>query len=228
MEHAILKEKQISLCLGCHRKLKKVTVMRPKSSHEAVLKGDCHNCHEPHFSPNSSMLKKPVTALCFTCHRDLTMGPSGEGWATPHEPVARGKCRQCHRSHTSRKEHLLKTEVPKVCRPCHQKFFQKFQSAPKSKRHDPARKGECGVCHNVHGSAAKGMVTPVEGQFCLFCHEAPSTSHHRFTSEELQEKTGMAEPSNGICLICHRPHASTNYNLLNSNASKACRSCHTL
>jgi len=228
-EKSILKTRELDLCLTCHRKLKKVTIMKPKSSHEAVLQGECHRCHEPHASANRSFLREPLAEICPSCHEGVRNGPGGAGWASPHPPVAEGKCRLCHRAHTSRKPSLLRAEMPKACRPCHQEFFVRLDGAAREKTHKPVRDGNCGACHGVHGSEGNFLLAPEDGgALCAACHENLQGGHHLFTRTQLEEKIGPLAESANICLLCHRPHSSTEIKLLISSREELCQACHEI
>lgn len=228
-EEGLLNEAELTLCLGCHRKFKKATILKPKSSHEAVLTGKCHRCHEPHFSANRSLLKKPPTELCAGCHRDLLRGPDGEAWAVSHPPVEEGKCRLCHRPHTSRKPSLLKSAMPKGCRPCHQDFFKRLREEPEENHHGPVREGTCGACHDVHGSPEALLLKPAEGTgLCTACHASPEGGHHFFSREEIEEKVEGYSPGANLCVLCHLPHVSSGRGLLKESSDPVCRGCHQI
>ncbi len=227
-EEALLKERELTLCLGCHRTFKKATIMKPKSSHEAVLTGECHRCHDPHLSANRSLLRNSPGELCAGCHRDLLEGPGGEAWAVPHPPVDEGKCRLCHRPHTSRKPSLLKSAMPKVCRPCHQDFFKKLQKAPEGMRHRPVREGRCAACHDIHGGPEAVLLKSAGAGLCTSCHASPKGAHHLFPREEIEERTGVHIPGENFCILCHLPHASSGGRLLKKNSDQVCRGCHKM
>jgi predicted CXXCH cytochrome family protein len=228
-EKSNLKTRELDLCLTCHRKLKKVTIMKPKSSHEAVLKGECHRCHEPHASPNKAFLRSPVVDLCSSCHDEIRNGPGGAGWASPHPPVDEGKCRLCHRAHTSRKPSLLRAEMPKGCRPCHQEFFGRLEAARKEKIHKPVREGSCASCHGVHGSDGRALLaTGEEASLCSFCHQSPGGGHHLYSQAQLEEKVGTLPEAAGLCRLCHLPHVSMERRLLRSSSEEICQACHEM
>jgi predicted CXXCH cytochrome family protein len=178
-EPGLLREPELQICLSCHRKLKKVTIMKPRSSHDFVLKGECHRCHEPHSSDQASFLLKPRGELCTGCHGELLTAPDGSAWTSSHPPVEEAKCKLCHKPHTSRKPSLLRDGLPQACRPCHQKFFSMLGEAGEAKTHKPVREGECASCHDVHGSEVRALLSEGDvGKLCKSCHESPPGGHH--------------------------------------------------
>jgi len=201
--------------------------MRPKSAHEAALKGECGNCHDPHTSENSTLLRQPITRVCFECHGDLVANAEGEKWRFPHEPVEKGKCRLCHNAHSARREKLLKTPMPRGCRPCHSELFRGITKAGGKKTHKPVKDGECAACHGIHGSDGENMISPErQSSLCAACHTLLKGKHHSYPSAEIAGMVG--KEIKNVCLYCHDPHASTNKQLLFASGSKVCTSCHKL
>jgi predicted CXXCH cytochrome family protein len=224
-EEGLLQGPQFGICVDCHAQLKKVTVLRPKSSHEAVLKGECSDCHDPHASSVQSFLRLPPPELCPSCHETLLQPAEGAEWESSHPPVEEDKCKLCHKPHTSRKPNLLRYGLPQACRPCHQEFFSHLEQHGRDKTHEPVKKGECRACHSVHGSMARSLLVPAGlREVCSSCHPAPRGGHHLFTAEEIMEKTGAG--AEDVCLACHSPHSSRNARLLKGKNSKVCQGCH--
>jgi predicted CXXCH cytochrome family protein len=226
-EDAMLVDRRLEVCLQCHGDFRRITVLRPRSAHGAVLAGECGECHDPHTSPNKAFLHSGVRTICLGCHEDLLAGADGEGWTVPHEPVAEGKCRLCHNHHSSRRESLLKSPMPRGCRPCHTEFFSRLKNIGSNKTHTPVRKGECAACHDVHGSDSAAFVDVDAGEkTCLSCHDRTGGVHHSYSSEEIAAKAGGGRAN--FCLYCHKPHASSNRGLLFDNRTKVCVNCHKL
>jgi predicted CXXCH cytochrome family protein len=226
-EAGLLREPELQICLACHRKLKKVTVMEPRSSHEFVLKGECHRCHEPHSSDQASFLLRPVKELCAGCHGEMLTAPGGTAWTSSHPPVVEGKCKLCHRPHTSRKPALLRYGLPQVCRPCHQELFSQVDKAGEGKTHKPVREGECASCHDVHGSEARALLSEADvGKLCRSCHGSLPGGHHLYTLAQIGEKAAVTEQD--LCLACHRPHVSDNRRLLKGMRAAVCQGCHAI
>jgi predicted CXXCH cytochrome family protein len=207
--------------------LRKTLVLTPVSAHPAFLAGRCSECHDPHVSANETLLRKPPVALCPSCHAGLVRAPDGEAWGFPHKPVAEGKCRLCHRSHTAANADLLKAPSPKACRPCHVEFFTKFEGA--RSRHAPVAAGSCGSCHQLHGSAVAALLREgVRGAICRGCHPKLLNAHHQLTQAELESKEGGEAAAERGCTYCHQPHDSSEPRLLHSQENRACRGCHRM
>ena len=143
----------------------------------------------------------------------------------PHKPVAEGKCRLCHRPHTSNSPDLLKSQPPQPCRPCHGKFFSALEDAGLRSRHEPVTAGACGSCHEVHGGGGAGLLREGAGEgLCRKCHPSPQGAHHFYSAAELE----AAEPTarGRGCLACHQPHASGQKRLLLPLSARSCQGCH--
>lgn len=226
-EPFMLHEPQIDLCLKCHKDFRRITVMRPKSAHEAALKGECGTCHDPHTSANPAMLDLPMHRICFKCHSDLVTNAGGEEWRFQHKPVVNGKCRLCHNAHSARRENLLKAPMPQGCRPCHSELFGDIRRAGGKKTHKPVKEGKCAACHDIHGSDGAALIAPErQSSLCSSCHGLLTGKHHSHSHSELAGLAGKGRDN--TCLYCHDPHASTNKKLLLSNGSKVCINCHKL
>jgi predicted CXXCH cytochrome family protein len=220
----VLRESQGVLCLNCHRTMRKALLIAPVSAHDAVTEGRCGECHDPHFSDNPSFLRRPLADVCPSCHAAIVRAPDGAAWPQPHKPVEEGKCRLCHKSHTSSNPALLKAPSPQACRPCHVTFFKENEAEENRSRHAPVRDGACAVCHQVHGGTARLLVEGVRRERCVGCHKDLKDAHHQFTSAQLTAAGGEAAVARG-CLFCHRPHSSPRPKLLLA-ADGPCKACH--
>lgn len=223
---AMLREPQDRLCLGCHRTMRKATLLTPVSAHSAVTGGRCGECHDPHFSSNGALLRQPQGELCRTCHAAIVRAPDGEAWPRPHRPVEEGKCRLCHKPHTSSNPALLKAASPKGCRPCHVSFFAETESSENRSVHAPVRDGDCAACHHVHGGSVGLLPVGSAKELCAGCHTTLKDAHHALTREQLAASGGEAATARG-CLFCHLPHSSRRPALLQSQ-SGSCKACHEI
>jgi predicted CXXCH cytochrome family protein len=70
-----------------------------------------------------------------------------------HCPVAQGQCAECHDSHKSSREHLLKKAGQALCLNCHDR---KDVSAIKA--HAAIGDGDCTMCHDPHRSDNKALL----------------------------------------------------------------------
>jgi predicted CXXCH cytochrome family protein len=114
-----------------------------------------------------------------------------------HEPVAKGKCLDCHTVHSSGTEGLLKKPPSQLCFLCHPEHRQKLAS---EKSHAPAGKGNCLGCHEEHSSQFEFLLKRNERELCLSCHgktpEALKAAHSGFPVQD------------GGCTTCHDPHST--------------------
>jgi predicted CXXCH cytochrome family protein len=102
-----------------------------------------------------------------------------------------------------------------------------MQFIPKENRHKPLREGECGACHDVHGSEQANLLKPVEGSgLCTSCHQEMKGGHHLFETSEIEEKSGLDLKGRNLCAACHHPHSSSRKSLLRSSDSEICQGCH--
>ena len=123
-------------CLACHVQIEQI-IKTAKSQHEPVASGRCWECHTPHSSNYSPLLRAnyPIAfyspysesnfALCFTCHdsalprdeRTTTLTDFRDGDRNLHfvhvNNPSRGRtCRACHEVHASQQDHHIRDGVP--------------------------------------------------------------------------------------------------------------------
>jgi predicted CXXCH cytochrome family protein len=209
--------------------MRKALLLTPASAHSAVLEGRCGNCHDPHYSANADLLHKPQTELCLSCHASLVQSPAGGPWPVGHKPVLEGKCRLCHRSHTSTSAKLMKASPPQPCRPCHGEFLASIEGPGLQSVHEPVKTGACGSCHQLHGSEAAGLLKAgARDTVCRGCHQKLPGAHHLFSAAELKEKPGGAQAEVKGCTHCHLPHASAKRQLLFATGDPVCKGCHKM
>jgi DmsE family decaheme c-type cytochrome len=146
----LLKEKQPTLCYGCHLD-KKQQFNRP--FHHRVNEGlvKCTDCHNPHGGFQTRQLRATGTQdlVCFKCHTDKA-GP----FVYEHAAVKVEGCTACHLPHGSSNPRLLKrAQVNLLCLECH--AFSADAGAPATPTfHNQAQKYQaCTMCHTaIHGS----------------------------------------------------------------------------
>jgi len=132
-------------------------------SHMPVPEGkmSCADCHNPHGSTTSPLLKADsINEVCYGCHAEKR-GP----FLWEHAPV-RENCTNCHLPHGSNHDKLLVTPRPFLCQQCH------------SQTRHPA------TFYNPTNTAAAGL-TPVGapnarliGRSCQNCHTQIHGSNH--------------------------------------------------
>ncbi|MBK8123310.1 MAG: DmsE family decaheme c-type cytochrome [Dokdonella sp.] len=142
-------------CAQCHRD---VLVQFHRRSHMPLPEGQmsCVDCHNPHGSITSPLLKtNTVNETCYQCHAEKR-GP----FLFEHAPV-RENCLNCHTPHGSNQHALLVTPLPFLCQQCHSSLrhpndLQTPQSLITGAHPDERLIGRaCITCHaNIHGSNA--------------------------------------------------------------------------
>ena len=226
------------LCLGCHKEMRQ-QIKTTRFKHQPV-EDDCTQCHDAHASDHAMMIREQPLKLCTeSCHEDIRKAV--EAVKHKHSAVTKDKaCINCHTSHGGDLDHLLVERPIKLCLQCHDRAIEinDDHTVPavaevaddKLVKHGPAVDGECGGCHNVHGSAVSRLLAkPYPEKFytafklekydlCFECHEKQLV---------LLEKTeGLTGFRNGavnlhymhvnkakrgrVCRACHSTHASPN------------------
>jgi DmsE family decaheme c-type cytochrome len=140
-------------CFQCHKTQRADFAKR---SHMPLLEGKltCVDCHNPHGSTTSPLLKADsVNELCYSCHAEKR-GP----FLFEHAPV-RESCLNCHSPHGSNFEALLNTPRPVLCQQCHSQDGHPAQLMTRGNlamgpAPDPRLiSTSCQTCHvNIHGS----------------------------------------------------------------------------
>jgi predicted CXXCH cytochrome family protein len=127
----LLKQSPRELCLdGCHKDIK--TILEDSTfKHDAVMTKElaCAECHRAHDNKFGSLLRKPETELCFTCHEDLKAQIAGAKYK--HRPFSDNWCIACHLPHGSKHNKLLFADYPTTT----------------ISAYDPAKYALCFTCH---------------------------------------------------------------------------------
>ncbi|MEO6688643.1 MAG: cytochrome c3 family protein, partial [Dokdonella sp.] len=142
-------------CAQCHKDVRQQFNRR---SHMPLPEGQmsCDDCHNPHGSLTSPLLKtNTVNETCYQCHAEKR-GP----FLFEHAPV-RESCLNCHTPHGSNQNTLLVAPVPFLCQQCHSNLrhpndLQTPQALGNGTNPDERLMGRgCITCHaNIHGSNA--------------------------------------------------------------------------
>ncbi len=113
-EKGSLRQKSVlATCGNCH---KEKAASMGKYAHMPLGEGkmECISCHAPHGSANEKLLiGSSVNETCFSCHAEKR-GP----FMWEHMPVTES-CANCHDSHGSNKQRMLKQALPRLCQQCH-------------------------------------------------------------------------------------------------------------
>lgn len=94
-----LKLPKNEICFLCHKNF-----IQGKYVHGPVSVGACLACHDPHSSPNPSLLRKSLKEICFKCHLEKRLA------SQMHDKViANGMvCVDCHNPHSRNMRYFLK------------------------------------------------------------------------------------------------------------------------
>jgi predicted CXXCH cytochrome family protein len=140
-------------------------------------------------------------------------------FASPHEPVAEGRCTECHDPHRSEMPSLLAGPSSMVCGGCHGDVVE-FDGAESI--HGPAE-GDCLQCHLPHGGQGKDMLVEPAPALCFNCHDDKGAD---FQASHLRLDASAMD-----CSSCHAPHSSSRASLLLAKAHTPfedddCSVCH--
>ena len=154
-EGALARNSINETCAQCHQAVRQQFDRR---SHMPLPEGQmsCVDCHNPHGSLTSPLLKTAtVNETCTQCHAEKR-GP----FLFEHAPV-RESCLNCHTPHGSNQHALLVAPLPSLCQQCHSgtrhpNDLQTPQSLASGVHPDERLIGRaCITCHaNIHGSNA--------------------------------------------------------------------------
>jgi len=214
-------------CDGCHAKQVKNF---PRSVHarihstfckDAKPNGNsgCESCHGPaskHVEAGGGrgvFIVNPGKSsdACLACHIEKK-----QQFKLPnHHPVLEGRmsCMDCHDAHgedAKKPAGMAFGKVNDVCAKCHKEQTKKFTF-----EHRAMREG-CAVCHQVHGSINKKMLTYNDHHLCMQCHVGPPRSGGNPESlNQVGNTMNLARPGHagdaarGACYRCHTsPHGS--------------------
>ena len=144
----LAKATQLDLCGSCHVRERS---QQMRSSHMPLREGKmvCTSCHNPHGTVTQTLLKEnSVNETCYTCHAEKR-GP----FLWEHAPVPES-CVNCHDSHGSNHEKMLKVAKPRLCQQCHVETRHPTSPYGMDAASNKFTLGrQCNNCHvNIHGS----------------------------------------------------------------------------
>ncbi|UCG60996.1 MAG: hypothetical protein JSV52_11800 [Candidatus Zixiibacteriota bacterium] len=184
------------------------------NAHAPFASGDCEICHSLPDAEGKIGFEEGVTPgqVCGACHDDIVDMTSA---AFPHPAVEAENCDNCHDSHSSRFDHLLKTDQATICGECHEDVLTGTGKTP----HVPAVTGDCGSCHDVHGSSRDGLVKTDDASLCLDCHKDFAA---------MKDAAAVIHAAVDDCLGCHSPHEGWQAGILSKEPDQLCRDCHEI
>ena len=232
----LLPAKGRDLCLSCHNEMK-TQMASVKFTHKAV-EGDCNDCHDPHASNFTMQIKTDPLALCSNCHQKVATAAKQSTFQ--HSVVTKdAACLNCHTAHGGDLAKLMRAEPVKTCMKCHEqdqkdpkgRLVKNVAIAmdPKSVKHGPIRDGNCGGCHDTHGSnVSRLLAKPYPEAFyqpfamekydlCFTCHDKQLVLTEK-TANLTSFRNGdrnlhfvhVNKEKGRNCRSCHQTHASTN------------------
>src|SRR5262245_26406111 len=145
LNNKLLREAEPALCFTCHKTIEAQFALpnRHKVS-EGLMK--CTDCHNPHGTRNTPMLKKTNWEACIACHTEKR-GP----FVFEHASVKVEGCITCHSPHGSvNRMMLVRREGRFLCLQCH--VDPQADNVPHGRLGFQTR-GDCVRCHaTIHGS----------------------------------------------------------------------------
>ena len=208
----LLKESRTDkLCFECHD----MEIPETNIIHSPVKEGACHECHDSHQSNNRSFLTAKTPQLCFNCHEETEEQSKARRQHAPFED----DCSNCHQAHSATEKGLILEKTPTLCYNCHGDV-QELVDASKFVHKPVIDEKSCDNCHSPHASTENAILLKTEKELCLSCHSRTYTSESGKTKnikQKLKSGNNIHAPVDEGCVICHKPHASNNYKILNNN-----------
>ena len=222
------------LCFRCHTDVRD-SIAATRYAHRPVME-DCAKCHNPHGAGRASLLREDVPGLCLGCHTE--MEEHIRTATTKHGALTEERsCLACHDPHVANLDRQLRDTPINLCLSCHDEPILAENRVLKDMKtyleanpdhHGPIRTGDCGACHNPHGSNntailkkafPKEFYAPFELErysLCFSCHEQslvtdPETetlTNFRNGLQNLHFTHVNREKKGRTCRSCHDIHAS--------------------
>jgi len=223
------------LCLSCHSEMK-AQMAKVKFQHKAVEQ-DCSICHDAHASNFAMQIKQSPLQLCTSCHEHDKIKAAAMDSTHKHSVVTNdAACLNCHTAHGGDLAKLMRTDQIKVCMKCHDQKIDRGKDVkavaavselldPKMIKHGPAADGNCGGCHNVHGSNVSRLLKKEYPEvfyqgFALDKYDLCFTCHDK-QLVVTEKTTGLTNFRNGEVNL-HYLHVNK------SDKGRSCRACHTV
>ena len=94
-------------CFKCHQKNLKLWDSY-RYRHEPLDSGRCNKCHNPHSSPYSMFVRKPVDQICLGCHADKHIKAQRDKDSACAGTSKAKRCIECHTPHASNRAYFLR------------------------------------------------------------------------------------------------------------------------
>jgi len=202
------------LCFGCHSEIEEM-IRTAASPHEAIEKGPCTACHNPHASMEPALLKSGGGRVCTACHPNQKPGPGEHS----HGAIDWFGCQSCHVPHGGADPKLLKESGNGLCIRCH------LAGNP--------RRGRDGTLE-----LPGGLVVPAlkAGQLKMIDLDSTRSRNHPVPNHPVagratgKGRSKVPESFGEIsCLSCHVPHSARSKQLFAFGATtryELCSDCH--
>ena len=237
-EEKFLRDPVQTLCASCHAEM--MDEMRVANYLHQPVKDGCTSCHNPHSGPGPQMLPSTTRELCNKCHEEVVK--IADTSLTRHEPAEMDDgCVQCHSPHSSDQSPLLREPQVDLCLSCHDEELRSAEGTLTNMKilldenkdwHGPVRTGNCGGCHQPHGSDVFRLLKseypkkfyssydPANYELCFSCHESDlvkdkqttTLTNFRNGNTNLHFIHVNKEKRGRTCRACHEVHASNNSN----------------
>ncbi len=192
---------QNAVCMACHTDSERGHW--PGSTHE--FEGlSCASCHTLHAEEDPVLQKTGQTGVCLDCHRDQR----AEIHKPSTHPIAEGlmQCSDCHNSHGSMGEGLLKqSSANETCFECHAE-----KRGPFLWEHAPVTE-DCSNCHNPHGSIHRPMLTGATPWLCQQCHMAGFHPSNVYSGNSVPPFGSSSSVLYRDCMNCHTQIHGSNH-----------------
>ena len=188
-------------CMSCHAG--GTQHMNAINSVHAQNGVSCTDCHSPHHAETKeSLLSKPETQLCFTCH----LAQKGQFNMPFRHRVLEGliRCNDCHNPHGTvlPKQERMSPEQSAVCFKCHAGIQGPFVF-----EHDPVKAEGCSSCHVPHGGPNQHMLRySTVNLLCFTCHTNSTFSGATSAPSFHNQATKFQ-----ACTLCHTKIHGSNF-----------------
>lgn len=210
---ALLKGRPEEACFSCHEK------MAFSNPHEPYSTSSCGTCHRNHAT-SPGLLAADTNVICKACHAQQFNSLSAR---FSHTPAQDETCVFCHSPHGSDNKNLLNESQSVLCFDCHDMDDLTLAAASAEDTepihlHAPVAEGDCGGCHDPHGSTLENLLTREKEVLCYGCH----------TQEKITFASGAVHKpvADGDCYACHTPHGGPGESLRALPEPQLCVKCH--
>lgn len=177
---------EAALCARCHNGAHQSSMSN--TDPHAIAGLDCASCHTIHRDTADLTAAHKVAAECATCHQSVM----AEFRRSSSHPLEAGQlqCISCH-DLSGMTDKLFAQGSDWNCQRCHSE-----QSGPFPHEHPVTSAhlvngGNCGECHEPHGSANDRLLKQPASNLCIQCHAIPAK--HRTEHAGLGTKLPCAD-----------------------------------